>query len=511
MSLSNHPDVLQVVNGKTFVQSVRLSCEILKDSTSLTDDVIRRAALTQAYPRIALILSTSVDKDKASILPPGGISYEILYREVERLATSQPYVDDIHRVAAALTASYFIRATPLNSSIQLLPLGDRMEQQAIEDLDRLRGQVLQQIKSLLGDGDAVAAALIAQEGPTFYFSGLIEDGRSSDQILIPEGTKGVAVYTLTSTQPVPLEIAIEVPLDLPSLITNLSEAINQLSVRGGSNILASPNRGVYTIAPVDCVQGGALVRLDYITLSPRRSDPIVTKELAILCFYLIPDSVPVSSWKGSVLETSIPSILYGVVPNYKNLHPSGPHSILLQVEKSAITKVNTNNTVDTIYLQGSGDGVVKYAISIDGLPYDGVVPVSAGTGSSGTVTQVAESLREVLGANALVAQVNPQAIQVIPTGASTISVGITSVPVGVTTSMGTATSSLYPYGSGPVAVTINPNSGRSIRRPTLAEEATGVYSATNFKIQVSPRMQAVYDQMGRMDRLRRGQGGHCRH
>ncbi len=506
MSLSNHPDVLQVVNGKTFVQSVRLSCEILKDSTSLTDDVIRRAALTQAYPRIALILSTSVDKDKASLLPPGGISYEILYREVERLATSQPYVDDIHRVAAALTASYFIRATPLNSSIQLLPLGDRMEQQAIEDLDRLRGQVLQQIKSLLEGAEPIP------EGPTFYFSGLIEGGRSSDQILIPVGTKGVAVYTLTSTQPVPLEIAVEVPPDLPSLITNLSEAINQLSVRGGSNILASPNRGAYTIAPADCVHGGALVRLDYITLSPRRSDPTVTKELAILCFYLIPDSVPISSWKGNVLETSIPTILYGVVPNYEHLHPSAPHSILLQVEKGTITKVSTNDTVDTIYLQGSGDGVVKYAISIDGVPYDGVIPVFAGTDSSGNmVTQVAESLREILGTRVLVAQVNPQAIQVIPTGASTISVGITSVPEGVTTSTGTSTASLYPYGSGPVAVTINPNSGRSIRRPTLAEEATGVYSATNFKIQVSPRMQAVYDQMGRMDRLRRGQGGHCRY
>lgn len=507
MSLSNHPEVLQVVNGKTFVQGVRLSCEILKDTTSLTDDVIRRAALTQAYPRIALILASTTDRDGKGIIPQGSISYEILYREVERLATSQPYVDDIHRVATALTASYFIKSIPLNSSIQLLPLGDRMEQQAIEDLDRLRGQVLHQIKSLLGGGDAIDATLTTKEGPTFYFSGLIEDGRSSDQILIPVGTKGIAVYTLTSHQPVPLEIAVEVPLDLPSLITKLSEAINHLSIRGGSNILASPNRGAYTVTTPDSVSGGALVRLDYITLAPRRTDPTVTKELAILCFYLIPDFIPIDSWKGNTLETSIPSVLYGVVPSYEHLHPSGPHSILLQVEKGTITKVSTSDTIDTLYLQGEGEGMVKYAISVDGVPYDGVVPVFSGTG--GVVTQVAESLREVLGARALVAQVSPQAIQVIPTGTSALSIGLTSVPSGVTASIGTSTVALYPYGSGPVALTVSPNNGRSIRRPTMAEEATGVYSATNFKIRVSPRMQAVYDQMGRMDKLRSGHGSCC--
>lgn len=497
MSLSNHPDVLQVVNGKTFVQAVRLSCEILKDSTSLTDDVIRRAALTQAYPRIALILATSVDKDKASTLPPGGISYEVLYREVERLATSQPYVDDIHRVATALTASYFIRSTPLNSSIQLLPLGDRMEQQAIEDLDRLRGQVLQQIKSLLSEG------MSAPTGPSFYFSGLIEGGRSSDQILIPEGTRGVAVYTLTTYQPTPLEVVIEVPRSLPNLLTSLAEAINQLSVRGGSNILASPNRGAFTIASPECVPGGALVRLDYITLAPRCSDPMVTRELAILYFYLIPDTVPIEDWKGNVLETSIPSLLYGVVPSYQDLHPSGPHSILLEVEKGTITKVPSGGVIDTLYLQGEGSGLIMYSISVDGVEREVVLPI----GSGSVTTQVAESLREVLGSTALVGQVNPQALQVVPSSnTSSIAVGLTSLPPGITASMGTSTASLYPYVPGPIALMINPNSNRSIRRPTMAEEATGVYSATSFVKRTSPRMQAVYDQLDKMKRLR---GGGC--
>jgi hypothetical protein len=40
----------------------------------------------------------------------------------------------------------------------------------------------------------------------------------------------------------------------------------------------------------------------------------------------------------------------------------------------------------------------------------------------------------------------------------------------------------------------------------MAEEATGVYSATSFRILTSPRMQAVYDKLDRMDRLR---GGRC--
>ena len=502
MSLSTHPEVLQVVNGKTFVQSVRLSCEILKDASSLTDDTIRKAALTQAYPRIALILASTTDKDGKGIIPQGAISYEILYREVERLATSQPYVDDIHRVAAALTAAYFIKSTPLNSSIQLLPLGDRMEQQAIEDLDRLRGQVLYQIKTLLGDSNA---KVMPQDGPIFYFSGLIEEGRSSDQILIPMNTKGVAVYTITSPQSVPLEVVVEVPNTLPALIARLSEAINNLSIRGGSNVLASPNRGVYMPSNVGCVEGGVLVRLDYISLSPRRADPTITKELAMLCFYLIPDIVPIDEWKGNVLETSIPSLLYGVSPSYEHLHPSGPHSLLLQVEKGTLAKVSTSNTVDTLYLQGDGDGIIQYTLSMNGVPYSGEVPISKGIGNP--VTQVVESLRGVLGNKALVAQITPQSMQVVPTDTYSLSLGLTSVPSGITASVGTNTAALYPYGAGPIALTINPNSNRSIRRPTLSEEATGVYSATHYKIQVSPRMQAVYDKLDRIDRLRRGWNG----
>lgn len=495
MSLSNHPQVVQVVRTQRFLQGVRLSCTTLVDK-SLTDDMIVEAALTQAYPRIALILATTVDKDKASILPPGGISYEILYREVERLATSQPYVDDIHRVAASLTAAYFIRATPLNSSIQLLPLGDRMEQQAIEDLDRLRGQVLQQIKILLESPGSVPTP----SSPTFYFSGLVDGGRSSDQILIPEGMRGIAIYTLTTNQQTPMEVVVEVPPLLPDLLAALSSAINNLSIRGDSNVLASPNRGTYVVATNDCVEGGALVRLDYITLSPRRSDPIVTRELAILSFYLIPNTVPIADWRDNVLETSIPSLLYGVVPSYQQLHPSGPHSILLQLEKGELVKVDPTDAVDTLYVQGAGEGIAKYSITIDGTNHEGIVPLSTNTGS--ITSQVAQTLREVLGTHALVGELGSQALQVIPSGTSNISIGLASLPAGISTSVGTTKAPLYPYTAGSVALTVNPNSGRSIRRPTLAEEATGVYSATSFRMLTSPRMQAVYDKLDRMDKLR---------
>jgi hypothetical protein len=496
MSLSRHPQVVEVVNGNTFVQQVRLSCTVLT-ATTFTDEVIRKTALTQAYPRIALILATSVDKDKASILPAGGISYEILYREVERLATSQPYVDDIHRVAASLTAAYFIRSTPLNSSIQLLPLGDRMEQQAIEDLDRLRGQVLQQIRILLeAPGNTPTST-----SPTFYFSGLIESGRSSDQILIPEGMRGIAVYTITTSQPVPVELVVEVPPLIPDLLTSLSTAINNLSIRGDSNVLASPNRGAYVVATTDCVEGGALVRLDYITLSPRRVDPIITRELAILSFYLIPDSIPIADWKANVLESSIPSLLYGLVASYQQLHPSGPHSLLVELDKGELVKVDPSDAVDTLYIQGVGDGIAKYSITIDGATHEGVIPLSTITGNSIT-SQVAQSLREVLGSYALVGELGSQAVQVIPNGTSNISVGLVALPPGISTSVGTAKSPLYPYTTGSVALTVNPNSGRSIRRPTMAEEATGVYSATSFRMLTSPRMQAVYDKLDRMDRLR---------
>jgi hypothetical protein len=468
--------------------------------------MIVEAALTQAYPRIALVLSTSVDKDKASILAPGPISYEIIYREVERIATSQPYVDDIHRIAGSLTAAYFIRSTPLNSSIQLLPHGDRMEQQAIEDLDRLRGQVLQQINALfVEEKSAKTERKASSPPPTFYFSGLIEGGRSSDQIHIPEGLRGIAVYTLTTNQPVPMEVVVEVPPLIPDLLTTLSEAINNLSIRGDSNVLASPNRGTYAVVVTDCIEGGgALVRLDYITFSPRRTDPIITRELAILSFYLIPEGVPIADWKANVLETSIPSLLYGVVPSYQELHSSGPHSLLVELEKGELVKVDASDSVDTLYIQGDGEGIAKYSITIDGVVHEGVVPLSS---NAGTITeQVAQTLREVLGSHALVGELGSYAIQVIPNGTSNILVGLVGLPPGVSTTVGTAKVPLYPYTTGSVALTVNPNSGRSIRRPTMAEEATGVYSATSFRILTSPRMQAVYDKLDRMDRLR---GGRC--
>ena len=502
MSLSNHPQVLEVVQGQTFVQAVRQSCTILKD-VSLTDDMIRRAALTQAYPRIALILASTTDKDGKGIIPQGSISYEILYREVQRLATSQPYVDDIHRVATALTASYFIKSTPLNSSIQLLPLGDRMETQAIEDLDRLRGQVLHQIRALLGDNNAASPA-----GPAFYFSGLVEDGRSSDQILIPNGTKGVAVYTLTTHLPIPVEVVVEVPPLLPDLLTTLSDAINQLSIRSGSNILASPNRGIYTIENSDCIPGGALVRLDYISLSPRRVDPTITRELVILNFYLIPVDIPKEQWGDNILETSIPSLFYGVTPTYRHLHPSGPHSILLQVDKGSIKELTSGDAIDTIYLQGEGEGVVSYTMTINGVQRDGTIPILNGMGT--VASQVAQGLREVVGTTALIAQLTPRSVQVVPNGNTNLpygnphlSLSLTSLPQGVEASTGTSKNSLYPYVPyGPIAVTLNSNAGLTLRRPTLGEEATGVYTATSFKVRTSPRMQAVYDKLDRIERLR---------
>lgn len=501
MSLSRHPEVVQVVEGKTFVEAVRLSCITLGGEGTLSDEVIRRTAYTQAYPRIALVLATTVDKDYNSILPPGSISYEILYREVERLATSQPYVDDIHRIAASLTASYFIRSVPLNSSIQFLPMADKMEERAIQDLDRLRGQVLHQISGLLGGGTSNSSL---PGGPSFYFTGLVEDGRSTDRILIPEGTRGVAVYTLTpSYQPTPLEVAIGVPATLPDLLSALSEAINNLSIRGDSNILASPNRGTYQVVGTDVVAGGALVRVDSITLAPRRSNHILTRELAILSFYLIPDTAPIDSWKANILETSIPSLLYGVVPIYKELHPSGPHSILLELQKGEATKVEGTDKVDTLYLQGTANGSLSYTVSVDGVVHELVLPIH---NSNSVIEQVAESLRQVLGTHALVAQLGPQALQVIPNSNTPVTIALSSLPSGLSASTGTSKSPLFPYGA---AITLAPSPPNvPVRRPTLAEEASGVYTATSFRMGVSPRMQAVYDRLGKVEALRR-KGGLC--
>jgi hypothetical protein len=476
------------------VQAVRLSCTVLSDQ-SLTDEAIRKAALTQAYPRIALILAGSVDKEGKGIIPQGSISYEVLYREVERIVTSHPYVDDIHRVATALTASYFIRATPLNSSIQLLPLGNRLEEQAIEDLDRLRGQALYQLKALLNPINTAVA-----EGPTFYFSGLVEEGRSSDTLTFSEGTKGIAVITIYH-QSQPMEVVVDVLGTIPDMIEELSRAINQLSMRMGSNILASPNRGTHYVIGTDRIEGGALIRIDSITLSSRKYDPYINRELLLLSFYLVPSA---TGDRSSIIREGIPSLLYGVVPDYSQLNARGPHSILLQVEKGAVEEVPRPSNVDTIYIQGEGYGDIPYSISVGAEVLDGYIPIVQG---GDIARQVSEYLRGLLGSKALVVQLNPSAVQIIPSSLPvSVSIG-NSLPPGISTSTGTAQGPIYPYGGNAVTVsTISPTNNIPQRRPTLAEEASGVYSATNFRMGISPTMQSVYDKLHRLQELRRGYG-----
>jgi hypothetical protein len=131
---------------------------ILKAYERKMEEVIR-VGYSQVYPRIGLILCAAKNLDNTLLFGVGPsspqlqsgtgytaasyssveLSFQLLRDNVLNFITSDssPFAEGITNVAAALTASILIRQLPINADVKNVDLGNRIEEQAIADLDRI--------------------------------------------------------------------------------------------------------------------------------------------------------------------------------------------------------------------------------------------------------------------------------------------------------------------------------------------------------------------------------------
>ncbi|MBD2201554.1 hypothetical protein H6G33_09365 [Calothrix sp. FACHB-1219] len=145
------------VNQIDFTDMVISYSSLIKPYERKPTEVIR-VAQVQVYPRIGLILAASKNLDNTFLFnnnpvgqltsgtgytAPGYSTNESNFSELIQnvvnfmtLGTS-PFSEGITSIAAALTASILIRQLPINSDIKNIDLGNKIEEQAIVDLDRI--------------------------------------------------------------------------------------------------------------------------------------------------------------------------------------------------------------------------------------------------------------------------------------------------------------------------------------------------------------------------------------
>lgn len=136
-----------------FYKAVR-STNVLIKTTSSGD--IDDVASYQAIPRIGLILSAAKNLDNTFLFP--GDDAQARFDAISSQMIEGVYSSGIRRVASALTASILIRNIPLSGNINQLALGDSLEKQALDDLDRIIN--LFQNTSTVQSLDSSSASLI---------------------------------------------------------------------------------------------------------------------------------------------------------------------------------------------------------------------------------------------------------------------------------------------------------------------------------------------------------------
>lgn len=379
-SISQHPEVQAVVTGRRFIESVRSYSILMKaNSVSVSDDEIRSIALNHSYPRIALILASTKDKDGNPAL--GGIGatqdYSLQYIEVLRLLVSPPYRDDIHRIAAQLTAAQLIKQLPLNSSLQFFNLGVQLEEQAIKDLERIAGSV-----SISTPPETLAHTLyIAGSAP---FS--VAEAVAPNELIVPVGHIPYCWYYLTTTSDRGIInsssdlIRFGPNTPLSDVVNTISLVVNEACINVDANILASPNRHStkYTFD-----QGRSIsYNLYGLTLASRGQRKYSSNDVLMLRFFCVSEDQVGLLDKTNYVDIAstlyIPSLLYGVEEAYSKLTMEGPHSLIVPSEKASDKEgaVNTSKytsgaegNLDTFYFSSKGplEGSLRYRISASTL------------------------------------------------------------------------------------------------------------------------------------------------
>lgn len=309
---------------------------------------VTTAAKTQSYPRIGLILSAAKNKDNSYLFcdPADPTNLVTLQQNVLDIMTSSnsPFSEGITRVAAALTASLLIRQLPINSDIKNIDLGDRIETQAIEDLDR--------IVSLLGDTNAVSSFTSIRNvtgGVSIYVSlGIDKTTLPASYFNVDPVTNTIVFEELYPNQTVKVIDSLTIPSNKVSycyyyhsawerevqtssgfslevnppiegffevrngwtgqnIISALSDAFNESALKFTStkaNIIAAPISGDLNLYSASIVKKELypdiadpyfsklisfrlLHRLSYINFDVRRVSSVVNRELLIVNFFTV--------------------------------------------------------------------------------------------------------------------------------------------------------------------------------------------------------------------------------
>lgn len=506
-SLSLHPHVQAVVHGGVFLDAVKSYCILIKlSSTNITDDDIRQVALTHSYPRIGLIIATTKDKEGNPILGGMGHGQDYLshYQEVIRLITAPPYRDDIHRIAAQLTAAQVIKQVPLNTTLQFYTLGVQLEEQAIKDLERLCGNV-----SPISSPNNHQLAI-------YIYSHKNEIG------FTPGGVAYCWYYITVLDQNQDIsssEGLIQLPIgDINLAIHKLVYELNEAFIDVGANLIVSPNQIQVS------TEGPEGTRAIYsLNIASRLSSANISREMIALRFLTCKETT-LANYQGDIIADHIEGLEYGVSPQALTLR--GPHSLLIDVKEgkalgSKGAGSSTNNVkgaannkgqvIDTIYFRGEGlVGPFTYRVSnADALGNTPYKTIEVNGNANQLALEFLQDLHKARWQNLVIGSLPyPNALRLVlanplENNQLKVVVDILTLPVDLEIALGDELYRATPYEGGPRSITIQAigiggNAGQPNERSlTAGGQVFG--SAQVLNKRMSPRLQAVYDRLNQLE------------
>jgi hypothetical protein len=488
-------------NKDKFLNMVRRAGVILKDSSHFSDDDIISTALDEAYPRIVLRIAGIKDKDGNPIF--AGVGANIDYEEQEaaiiRLIVSPPYKSGILRIAASYTSATLLRFIPLNSDIKFMDYGNKLEEQATQDLDTIIGSIVANPDLLLSNLDQpntigkykfyFALNLDLSTIPELLFDRVNGEVALSTKvdtlkyITIPQGYNAYIWYYLTSIQSTKFKEGL-LPIisgsSLEQVINNLSIVINSCAIQLDTGLIASANKEniqeivtVYSKAEVYETQLNKDKKLQFsirpetysIEIANRNPSNSVLKELITIRTLLLPSTLVEGKTDTEILKlrnlsSRLFDLKYGKSLNYKSLPWYGPQSIVVDIGAERKTSSNSNNVeksnffLDSFYFKGnlnSYNGAIKIRVSTDiqGLLDEWLVDLK-GYNIEDSINLIFDSFYSRIDTTGvLLSAVKPYCLQVVPTrifhNYNKIVIDLLDIPTGIQVGTGNPENLLTPY------------------------------------------------------------------
>lgn len=546
----NYADLIK--DKDKFIRSVRRASVTIRDTSFISNDDIIEIAISEVYPRVSLILITSKAKEGNSLQPVfGGVGKGLDYthqsNEVQRIFENSIYSEGIYRVVISLTSSQCLKQIPLNSDIHLFDLAKNLEDQALADLDRIMGLiaangVIEPDKDNNTEDNSeyrlyISSSIDKNTIPPEDFDQIIKDVaktnkvRFKEEIHIPKGYVGICWIGLTGTVllgSVDSGFFIRDRDTTELIIENLAFAVNEISSRGSSSIIASPNRGQSRFLSLDYrkreiypdlesnrekqlffdMEG----RIHYVSFAAKNLSTYFSKELISVKFYLVEDrGLSINQYLSERFYAEpIEGLVYGTVSDYKSLDDKGPHSLFLDIGKQSASAdlLNRTNEINTFYFKilpniERYDSTITFRSSSPII--DGYTEWSIDISSLDNEESIAFKLLEGLyrsHESCLLVGGMPQAnaVQIIPYTKSKYETrcvaDVINVPKFIEVATGTPMTPLTPYRSQSrsVVVKIVPDQTKS-----LNDDSTAPYGATSTTYKsLSKQMQGVYDRIGKL-------------